>query len=159
MMRKDTIAPTLDVDLDNLHKLPTVGDRLRTWRRSLGLTQEDLGKKLGIDKTTLRKYELGINPPGAHALDAACKLGLNINWVLTGEASMAKPMADHACASPLVHAIADAMARLEIVDPEKFQILARGFVSRVHEALRLSELEKMNSAFGEETQFGNSKSH
>ncbi|AVO43459.1 helix-turn-helix transcriptional regulator [Simplicispira suum] len=35
----------------------SIGERLRLWRTSRGLTQAGLADCLGVDRTTLRKYE------------------------------------------------------------------------------------------------------
>lgn len=36
------------------------GKRIKTRRRELGITQEELGKKAGVTKATINKYETGI---------------------------------------------------------------------------------------------------
>lgn len=37
----------------------TIGERIRSMRESLGLTQEELGKKCNTTKQTINKYESG----------------------------------------------------------------------------------------------------
>ncbi len=37
-----------------------VKDIIRQKRKELGLTYEELGKKCGVDKSTVRKWELGL---------------------------------------------------------------------------------------------------
>ncbi len=37
-----------------------VKDNIRQKRKELGLTYEELGKKCGVDKSTVRKWELGL---------------------------------------------------------------------------------------------------
>jgi DNA-binding XRE family transcriptional regulator len=60
----DTGTPcTLEMDKD-AHEATTprpesfTGDDLKAWRLMVGLTQEELGKKLGIHPSTVSKYEL-----------------------------------------------------------------------------------------------------
>ena len=36
-----------------------VGERIRTLRKNAGMTQEDLGKELGVGKAAVQKYESG----------------------------------------------------------------------------------------------------
>ena len=37
----------------------TIGDRLRNLREHIGLTQEDVGKRIGVSKATVNRYETG----------------------------------------------------------------------------------------------------
>ena len=41
----------------------TFGDRVRTYRKAKGLTQEALAKAIGVSKTTITGYELGYREP------------------------------------------------------------------------------------------------
>lgn len=124
---------------------PTIGSRLRIWRRSLGKTQIEMCEELDVDVSTLRKYELGVNGPGSHFLTKAVACGLNVNWVLSGEGTMFKPQASMILsgnpAEKLV-ALADAMAVLYQKDEGKFLTLVNGFTARAQEATRLAELER-----------------
>ena len=38
----------------------TTGERIRELRKKLGLTQEELGKMIGVQKAAINKYETGI---------------------------------------------------------------------------------------------------
>ena len=40
--------------------MATIGDRIRTRRKYLDMTQEELGKRIGVTKATINKYETGI---------------------------------------------------------------------------------------------------
>lgn len=40
--------------------MTTIGDRIRARRKRLDLTQEELGKRVGVTKATINKYETGI---------------------------------------------------------------------------------------------------
>ena len=37
----------------------TMGDRIKDLRERIGLTQEELGEKIGVQKSAIRKYEKG----------------------------------------------------------------------------------------------------
>ena len=43
---------------------------LTTLREALGLTQRELGERLGVDKLTVSRWERGTLRPGAHSLRA-----------------------------------------------------------------------------------------
>jgi transcriptional regulator with XRE-family HTH domain len=60
-------------------------DKLRLWRKHLGLTQEQFAELAGINTATLRKYEGSHSEPSASALTAYAQTGLNINWLLIEE--------------------------------------------------------------------------
>lgn len=38
----------------------TTGEKIKQLRKSLGMTQEDLGNKIGVQKAAINKYETGI---------------------------------------------------------------------------------------------------
>jgi transcriptional regulator with XRE-family HTH domain len=65
-----------------------IADRIRQVRRALGLTQEALARRAGIPKRTLVGYENSEREPGAAALAAIAKTGVNMTWLLTGEGEM-----------------------------------------------------------------------
>jgi|GEM_PF-2412091 len=66
----------------------TISDRLREWRAFKNLTQKDAAALLGMSHAVYQKYELksGDNSrkPGAEAIEALVKGGVNANWILTG---------------------------------------------------------------------------
>ena len=67
---------------DDINEPP--GARLRAWRRSLGFTQAQMGAVLGVDGTTLRKYEQGVTLPSGSVLLQASNMGLDLNWLMSG---------------------------------------------------------------------------
>lgn len=68
-----------------------LGERLRTVRKSIGLTQEILAEALGITKGSLSQFELGISGMNIERLYNISNLyHVNIDWLLTGEGSMFK---------------------------------------------------------------------
>ncbi|WP_141520271.1 helix-turn-helix transcriptional regulator, partial [Bacillus cereus] len=40
-----------------------VGSKIKDYRKSFGLSQEELAKKIGVGKTTISNYEVGIRSP------------------------------------------------------------------------------------------------
>jgi len=64
----------------------TFGDRVAAGRRAMGLTQEDLCRKLGIKLKTLRAWEDDISEPRANKLQMlAGVLNVSLVWILTGQ--------------------------------------------------------------------------
>ena len=48
-------------------------ENLRALRLGKGLTQEELGKALGVDKRTVSSWETGIRAPDIHKLAKICE--------------------------------------------------------------------------------------
>jgi transcriptional regulator with XRE-family HTH domain len=69
-----------------------VGARLRLRRKQLGLTQEQLGARLGLTFQQIQKYEKGINRIGAGRLpNLAGILQVPISYFFPGSASDIQP--------------------------------------------------------------------
>lgn len=61
-----------------------MGDRLRTERSRLGLTQQQLAERCAVSKTTQHNYESGQRAPDAEYLHAAFAAGVDVLFVITG---------------------------------------------------------------------------
>lgn len=61
------------------------GDRLKEMRGMLKLTQSQLAEKVGSSAAAFGQYEKGEKIPGGKVLAGLARLGVNINWLLTGE--------------------------------------------------------------------------
>ncbi|MDX2095510.1 MAG: helix-turn-helix transcriptional regulator [Alphaproteobacteria bacterium] len=62
-----------------------VGRRLRLKRTFLGLSQESVGKQIGVTFQQIQKYERGINRMGASRLyDFAKALGVQVSYFFEG---------------------------------------------------------------------------
>ena len=123
--------------MDNSNQLAIeIGARLRTWRRSLGMTQEDMAVRLQVNPSTYKRYELGLNAPGAPVLHEACGLGVNTNWLLYGTPPMVRMAKSSGCDSTdsVLEELCCSLNNLRLLDPEKYAILTRGFVARSAEA-------------------------
>jgi len=62
-----------------------LGDRLKQARENLRFTQKEMAAALNTNPQTLRVYESNKSIPGGNVLEALARLGININWILTGE--------------------------------------------------------------------------
>ncbi|WP_126448317.1 helix-turn-helix domain-containing protein [Sulfuricystis multivorans] len=125
--------------------MSAIGERLRKWRKHLGLTQEEFSSLTGLHIGVIRKYELGINVPGGEALVAIGQTGVNLNWLLLGQGDMC------AEAEAKSSALDDAyLRRLEAVkglldglgEDRRSAVLEEIF-SRVQEAKRVAGLEEL----------------
>jgi len=63
------------------------GDRLRARRISVNLTQEKLGKIVGLKKATISSLELGASkkPSAENLLPLAKALNVDPHWLITGK--------------------------------------------------------------------------
>lgn len=51
----------IDMEVKQINEY--VGSKIKLYRNSLGLTQEELAKKIGVGKTTISNYEVGLRSP------------------------------------------------------------------------------------------------
>lgn len=64
----------------------TFGDRVTAAREALGLSQEELAKKLGVKLKTVRGWEYDLSEPRANKLQMMAGLmNVSIMWLLNGE--------------------------------------------------------------------------
>ncbi|MCF8469588.1 MAG: helix-turn-helix domain-containing protein [Parvibaculum sp.] len=66
----------------------SIATRLAQIRRFIGLSQKEMGKRVGVSGTTWQNYELENAAPNAHVLARLSAEGFDINWALTGEGQM-----------------------------------------------------------------------
>lgn len=84
--------------VDN-QKLTEIGSRMREAREASGLSRPSFTAKFGGTVRTLENNEAGRNEPGAGMVSSFISLGINANWLLTGEGSML--LADLAAPAPV----------------------------------------------------------
>jgi transcriptional regulator with XRE-family HTH domain len=65
-----------------------IGSRIKQWRSDKNLKQAEAISLLGMSLSTFQKYETGISLPGAEAIEAFMRVGINANWLLTGKGEM-----------------------------------------------------------------------
>ena len=63
-------------------------ERLKIVRNSLGKSQKAMASELGIVTRSWQVYEEGKSKPGTDVYASLVKLGINANWLLTGEGAM-----------------------------------------------------------------------
>ena len=66
-----------------------VADRIRLIRKTLNLTQQELGKAAGVTKSAVSQWERGSTAPERNALLALLRAyGISPDWVITGQGPM-----------------------------------------------------------------------
>jgi SOS-response transcriptional repressor LexA len=72
-----------------MENLREIGQRIKKVRKELGLTQEEMAKKLGISRDSIVKYERGDNIPSQKFLKLLkYELEVNPEWILRGKGEM-----------------------------------------------------------------------
>lgn len=66
----------------------SIGFRLGSARRTIGISIEDFSELTDIPVSTLKKYESDNRIPGGEAIQSVAKTGINLHWLLTGEGPM-----------------------------------------------------------------------
>lgn len=70
-----------------------MNNRIKTIRKSEGLTQEEFGKRLGIKRNTVATYEIGRSQPIDAVVSLICReFGISETWLRTGEGEMKTPV-------------------------------------------------------------------
>ncbi len=65
-----------------------ISDQLKTARAALGLSQKQIAEQSGVSTRGYQGYEDGRSIPGGEAIEGFIRVGINANWLLTGEGSM-----------------------------------------------------------------------
>lgn len=67
----------------------TQGERVKEVRKSLGLTLEKFGARLGVTKQTVSRIENGVNNVTEQMTKAICReFNVDYAWITTGEGEM-----------------------------------------------------------------------
>jgi len=64
------------------------GERFKLVRASQQKTQKEMAAFVGVSYRTWQDYEGDTNAPGGKVMRHLCSLGININWLLTGQGEM-----------------------------------------------------------------------
>lgn len=83
-------------------------DRIKELRKVLNLTQEELGKHLGIKRNTIATYESGRNEPIDAVISLICKeFNVNEEWLRNGTGDMFLPVDRHTEIAKLTRQLLD----------------------------------------------------
>lgn len=73
--------------------MTNIGDRIKTIRKTKGLTQHKFADELGLKRNTVGSYEISAGLPSDRTiLDICQKFGINETWLRTGEGEMMQPI-------------------------------------------------------------------
>lgn len=99
--------------------MSTLADRIKSERKAKGLTQEVLGKIVGVGKSSVSQWENGLTKKmdGTNMVLTAKALGVSPDWLATGkgEKQLSQPNTNFsslmAVASPKTHAILETLEK------------------------------------------------
>ena len=63
----------------------SLGARLRTVRKALGKSQDDMAAACSVSREMWGKYERDVAMPGGEVLIKVALAGVNVNYILTGQ--------------------------------------------------------------------------
>lgn len=90
------------------------GDRVRNLRKSLGLTLEEFGSKIGMKKNSISQIENNKNSLTDKTLISICReFDVSENWLRTGDGEMFVPMSTDEKYKKAAEAIADGDSDLD----------------------------------------------
>lgn len=70
-----------------------MNERLKKLRKTLDLTQQKFGERIGVKGNTIAQYELGRNEPIDAVINLICReFNVNEEWLRTGEGDMFLPL-------------------------------------------------------------------
>lgn len=97
-----------------------MNERIKEVRKSLGLTQNEFGEKLGVRGNTITNYESNSRKPSNAIISAICReFQISEEWLRTGEGEMKAPMTKQS----EIAAITAQLFRKEETDPETYNFL------------------------------------
>lgn len=101
-----------------------IGERIRTRRQELGLSQAELGFKLGIHQKQISAYERGVNLPSSEVLIKMAEvLGLSLDYLAYSKRDVATSKESTGFADGLVERV-KALEELTVEERElAFQVL------------------------------------
>lgn len=103
--------------------LEALGQRLRSERKRLGLTQGELASRTGVSRAAVATYEAGRTPPDVAFMDRLREAGIRAGYVVDGEvAASAAPSFDWGLARHLMARVVE-YATQNNVDLEPTQLI------------------------------------
>lgn len=66
-----------------------IGNRIKSLRKALNLTQQEFADKIDVKRNTVAQYEIGRNEPQSAVVTLICNTyNVNRHWLETGEGEM-----------------------------------------------------------------------
>jgi len=134
----------------SLGEAMTQQERIRLARRALGMSQTQLAKAVGVQRSAVSHWEapLGKNPSVSHMREIALVTGIQFEWLATGRGEM--PLSKDVQLDSI--ATADALL---VEDPVEFRLVAAFRAAPLRS--RLSLLEVMEELANQRLGRGNGR--
>ena len=123
-----------------------IGERIKLVREQQKLSQKAFAEKCGdIPSTTISKYEQGLIKPSAEILSKMGYIGININWLLTGEGEMMRGKGEaEEVVSEAVEALSEnrMLEKIVLMLADMSEEVQGEVFAHVQKAKHLSDLER-----------------
>lgn len=97
-----------------------IGDRIKSERERLNITQSDMGKAANVTKRSQINYEQGVRVPDANYLAAISELGADISYIVTGKQSAKPHMNDKGRLTSAIRAVETGLELInKVMPPDK----------------------------------------
>lgn len=97
-------------------------DRLESLLKSRGISAEELARLSGLNATSVSRYRSGAREPTASGLLAlAGALGVTMEWLLTGQHTLSRALADSAAEGMLAAAMGSGQDRRPVLNEAPMQ--------------------------------------
>lgn len=114
----------IDITLLGAMNTETIGDRIKQERLALKLTQEELGRRVGITKSAINKIETGStkSTTPTHLVRLARVFNVSTDWLAIGDGSRQRS-GNNAMGYPVNIRLIPVVGRAEEMNEEKFKII------------------------------------
>ena len=123
-----------------------IGERIKLVREQQKLSQKVFAEKCGnVPSTTISKYEQGLIKPSAEILSKMGYMGININWLLTGEGEIMQGKGEtESVTTEAVEALSEdrMLEKIVLMLADMSETERREVFEHVQKAKRLSDLEQ-----------------
>lgn len=118
-----------------------IGERIKTLRKALGLSQTDFAARIGTVQNTITGYETGRREPSNQVLTLICReFRVSEDWLRTGEGEMFVPtpstVVDQLCEEYDLDGAARVVLEKFITLPPEEQEVIIGYMCSVVDAIR-----------------------
>lgn len=129
-----------------------IGKRIRDIRKRAGMTQGDLGRRLGVTASSVSSYESGEYSPSTECLVEIAKIGgTSIDWLLTGEGEPNQPITKTRTLEDLVREDAEEWPP-SATPPSDFEVRVIGMLRRIGPKERQHILNLITNAYYDEVE-------
>ena len=126
-----------------------VGERVKERRLELNLTMPELGKRIGVNKSTIQRYEAdGVDPKRTMIINGLAEALLTTPEWLTGLSEEKEYDAKTLCQRDIESHIAKCLDSVSVVQGEPHQQLLTTFLGKMMSQSRLPRIERRYFIYG-----------